>query len=449
MGIIINKLLQFIAKKSGFDISGVKKYSTNFSYLIGEYIFSLISSLIVGIAVARYLGPESYGIISYAISVYAVCAVITTLGIDDIIYKDMVEHANNRGYIEGTILFLKIIISLFTYLVICIYGYFSFSGEKLQVLLIINSALLFLPFSVFSFVFLSLAEGKYTSIARIISYSASSILKIILIIINADLIYFAFAVFLDYFLLYITVTFTYIRKGYNNSKFKIDYTYLKNIIKKAPLLFLNILFFTLFLKYNTIYLSYIYGDFHAGIYNAAIRLTEAFYLVPAVVVTAFFPAVINSKNFGENEYIRRISILFSAFALPFILISLIIALLSPFIINLLYGEKYELSYIVLSVTIFSTPFIYFYNITSKYFIIENKINHIFFRSLLSFILLLIFNSIFTIKHGIFGAGLSFCLSSLISFYIIDIFFKESRQLFLIKTKSIFFPFIYLINLLKK
>ena len=68
MGIIINKLLQFIAKKSGFDISGVKKYSTNFSYLIGEYIFSLISSLIVGIAVARYLGPESYGIISYAIS---------------------------------------------------------------------------------------------------------------------------------------------------------------------------------------------------------------------------------------------------------------------------------------------------------------------------------------------------------------------------------------------
>ena len=361
----------------------------------------------------------------------------------------MVEHANNRGYIEGTILFLKIIISLFTYLVICIYGYFSFSGEKLQVLLIINSALLFLPFSVFSFVFLSLAEGKYTSIARIISYSASSILKIILIIINADLIYFAFAVFLDYFLLYITVTFTYIRKGYNNSKFKIDYTYLKNIIKKAPLLFLNILFFTLFLKYNTIYLSYIYGDFHAGIYNAAIRLTEAFYLVPAVVVTAFFPAVINSKNFGENEYIRRISILFSAFALPFILISLIIALLSPFIINLLYGEKYELSYIVLSVTIFSTPFIYFYNITSKYFIIENKINHIFFRSLLSFILLLIFNNIFTIKHGIFGAGLSFCLSSLISFYIIDIFFKESRQLFLIKTKSIFFPFIYLINLLKK
>ena len=88
MGNIINKLFQIISKKTGFDIIGVKKYSANFSYLIGEYIFSLMSSLIVGIAVARYLGPESYGIINFAISVYAICIVITTLGIDDIIYKE-------------------------------------------------------------------------------------------------------------------------------------------------------------------------------------------------------------------------------------------------------------------------------------------------------------------------------------------------------------------------
>ena len=130
MGNIINKLFQIISKTTGFDIIGVKKYSANFSYLIGEYIFSLMSSLIVGIAVARYLGPESYGIINFAISVYAICIVITTLGIDDIIYKDMVENSNNRGFIEGTVLFLKIIVSLIVYVIVCIYGYFSFTGEK-------------------------------------------------------------------------------------------------------------------------------------------------------------------------------------------------------------------------------------------------------------------------------------------------------------------------------
>ena len=84
-----------------------------------------MSSLIVGIAVARYLGPESYGIINFAISVYAICIVITTLGIDDIIYKDMVENSTNRGFIEGTALFLKIIVSLIVYVIVCIYGYFS------------------------------------------------------------------------------------------------------------------------------------------------------------------------------------------------------------------------------------------------------------------------------------------------------------------------------------
>lgn len=449
MGITINKLFQIISKKTGFEIEGVKKYSANLTYLISEYIFSLISSLIVGIAVARYLGPESYGIITFALSVYAVCLVITTLGIDDIIYKDMVKYADNRGYIEGTALLLKIIISLFVYILVCIYGYFSFSGEKLRILLIINFALLFQPLSVFSFVFLSLAEGKYTSISRIISYSISSVLKIILIIINADLSYFALAVFLDYFLLYTVVFIIYNKKGYNKIKLNIDYNYLKNIIKQAPLLFLNILFFTVFLKFNTIYISYIYGDFHAGIYNAALRLTEAFYLIPNVVVTAFFPAVIKSKDFGEKEYIRRISLFLSAFTLPFILIAIVTTLLSPFIINLLYGIKYELSYIVLSHTIWSVPFIFFFAVTSKYLLIENKINQIFYRSFLSFILLIIFDLLLAKKYGIYGAGLAFSISSIISFYLIDIFFKESRTLFLIKTKSIFLPFIYIIKLLKK
>ena len=60
MGNSINKLFQIISKKTGFDIIGIKKYSVNFSYLIGEYIFSLMSSLIVGIAVARYLDSECY-----------------------------------------------------------------------------------------------------------------------------------------------------------------------------------------------------------------------------------------------------------------------------------------------------------------------------------------------------------------------------------------------------
>lgn len=449
MGVTINKLFKIISEKTGFEIAGVKKYSANLTYLISEYIFSLISSLIVGIAVARYLGPESYGIITFALSVYAVCLVVTTLGIDDILYRDMVQYAEKRGYIEGTAILLKVIISILIYLMVCIYGFLSFSGEKLIVLLIINLALVFQPLSVFSLVFLSLAEGKYTSISRIISYSVSSVLKIVLIIIDADLKYFALAVFLDYFLLYVTVFFIYIQKGYNNIKLKIDYIYLKKILNQTPLLFLNILFFTGFLKLNTIYISYIYGDYYAGIYNAALRLTEAFYLIPAVIVTAFFPAVIKSKEAGEEEYIRRISLFLSAFTLPFILIAVVVTLLSPFIIKLLYGVQYEISYIVLSFTIWSVPFIFFSTVTGKYFLVENKINHIFYRSFLSFILLIVFDFILSKKYGIYGASVAFSLSSIISFYLIDIFFKESRILFLIKTKSIFIPFTFIINLLKK
>ena len=64
---------------------------------MGDYIFSLTASLIVGIAVARYLGPEMYGIIAFATAVYAVSVIIVSLGIDDIIMKDMMQHAEKQG----------------------------------------------------------------------------------------------------------------------------------------------------------------------------------------------------------------------------------------------------------------------------------------------------------------------------------------------------------------
>ena len=63
-------------------------------------------------------------------------------------------------------------------------------------------------------------------------------------------------------------------------------------------------------------------------------------------------------------------------------------------------------------------------------------------------LLIIFNKLL-IKYDILGTALSFSLSSFIAFYVIDLFFKESRNLFIIKTKGILFPITYFLTLLKK
>ena len=416
---------------------------------MGDYIFSLTASLIVGIAVARYLGPEMYGIIAFATAVYTLLVIIVSLGIDDIIMKDMLQHEERQGSIQGSALFVKSAAAFLVYGIIFIYFLINYSGEKLYSVLIITGAVLFQPLSVFSCIFLINAQAKYTSIARMISYTLSSLLKIILIIFKAPVTYFAFAVFIDYAVLYLTVILMYKYKKYTVSGWHIDISYIKYILKSAVPLFAAVLFYTFYQKVTVIIISSMYSDYASGIYSAAARLTEIWYLVPAVLMTAFYPAVVKAKQISEEEYNKRIKTLFYVTTIPFILMAFFAALLSPFIIKILYGEKYIQSSIVLALTIWSVPFISFYVISSKCFILENKVKHLLLRSALSFILIIILNYVLGSIYYLEGFSLDLLISSFISFFLADLFFKDTRELFFIKLLSIFLPFTYFLNLLKK
>ena len=50
-----------------FALPGFRKYFANTSWLLGERILRIPVSLLVGIYVARYLGPERFGLLSYAL----------------------------------------------------------------------------------------------------------------------------------------------------------------------------------------------------------------------------------------------------------------------------------------------------------------------------------------------------------------------------------------------
>ena len=112
-------------------------------------------------------------------------------------------------------------------------------------------------------------------------------------------------------------------------------------------------------------------------------------------------------------------------------------------------EKYIQSSLFFSLSICSVPFISFYIISSKCFILENKVNHLLLRSVLSFMLIIILNYILGGLYYLEGFSIALLISSFISFFLIDLFFKDTRRLFFIKLSSIFFPFTYLLNLLKK
>ena len=76
---------------------GFRRYFANTSWMFAEQILRMIAGLLVGIWVARYLGPEQFGVFSYAIAFAAIFGSIAKLGLDGIVVRDLVREPDQRG----------------------------------------------------------------------------------------------------------------------------------------------------------------------------------------------------------------------------------------------------------------------------------------------------------------------------------------------------------------
>ena len=73
-----------IDTKINFRSVSFKKYFLNTSWLLFEKVARLILNFFVTIAVIRYLGPDQFGLYSYAISFYGLFVAFVSLGLESI-----------------------------------------------------------------------------------------------------------------------------------------------------------------------------------------------------------------------------------------------------------------------------------------------------------------------------------------------------------------------------
>ena len=86
---------------------GLRKYFTNTAWGFAGRISSMAVSFFVVVYVIRFLGPSQYGLLSYAISFVGMFGILASLGLDSILYRDLVKYPEKRDQILGTAFYLK------------------------------------------------------------------------------------------------------------------------------------------------------------------------------------------------------------------------------------------------------------------------------------------------------------------------------------------------------
>jgi len=95
--------------RTAIDIrsSGFKRYFANTSWLMGHRALSMVVALFVGVYVARYLGPDRFGLLSYSMSFVGLFMALSTLGLDGIMVRELVKTPERRDELLGTAFWLK------------------------------------------------------------------------------------------------------------------------------------------------------------------------------------------------------------------------------------------------------------------------------------------------------------------------------------------------------
>ena len=184
--------------KSLKNHQGFMKYFKNTSWLFAEKILRIVVGLFVGIWIARYLGPEQYGLFSYAQSFVGLFAAFATLGLDGIVVRELVKNESKANEILGTVFYLKLLGAIGVLLFLAIAINFTSNDRYTNILIfIVASAIIFQSFNVINFYFQSKVMSKFVVYSNILSLFASSIVKIVLLLNGAPLIAFVWVVLFD------------------------------------------------------------------------------------------------------------------------------------------------------------------------------------------------------------------------------------------------------------
>ena len=415
---------------------GFRKYFTNTSWLFAEKSVKIFVGFFVSIWIARYLGPNQFGLLNYSQSFVALFTAVATLGLDGIVVRELVKDETKQNEILGTSFVLKVMGSSLAIIFIAVALFFS-SNDKLTNILIfiIAFSLFFQSFNVVDYYFQSQVLSKYVVFANIITLILSNIVKVVLILNNASLVYFAWTILFDSIILASGLIYFFSKKA--NLKipnFTFNKTMMITLLQDAwPLMFAGIASM-INMRVDQVMLGKMTDFEVVGNYAAAVRISELWLILPTLIGTSIYPAVISSKKKSHELYlqrVRRIICYMASFAIPF---AILVTILSELIVTMLYGDKYLFAHTYLSIYIWSgLPYVVFF-VMGQVVMIESLTKVTFYISVISVFANIILNKILIHLYGGVGAAMTTLFVAYVSQLII-IFYVYNKTKFLKRRKT--------------
>jgi polysaccharide transporter, PST family len=419
--------------------SGLRAIITNTGWLFADRILRMGVGLIVGVWVARYLGVHQYGLFNYATAFVALFSSFATLGLDNVVVRDIVHDLSHKEKILGTSFWLKLFGGVSCLLLAVSTIYVLRHDDKMTIWLvaILGTAGIFQAFDTIDFWFQSQVQSKYTVVAKNTAFIITTLIKIALIQMQASLIAFAWMIVVEIGLGAMGLAMAYNIKGYSFRLWRWSFPVAKTLLKDSWPLILSGLTIMIYMRIDQIMLGEIIGDGAVGIYSAASRISEVWYFIPTAIVSSVSPTIFAAKQNNEEVYYQRIKQLLGLMVLISIAIALPMSFLSGSIITMLFGNDYAPAAGILSIHIWASLFVFIGVGTSPWFIAEGLTHLSLRRTLVGAIINVVLNLFLIPTYAGVGAAIATVISYAFGSFLVNAMHPKTQKIFNIQIKSLF------------
>lgn len=417
---------------------GFMRYFKNTTWLFAEKILRMVVGLFVGIWVARYLGPEQFGLISYAQSFVTLFTAIATLGLDGIVIRELVKDESKRDVLLGTAFRLNLIGALIVLIVLAVAVKLSHQDALTTLLVfVIASATIFQSFNVIDFYFQSKVLSKYIVYANVVSLLISSLIKVAFILNEAPLLYFAYVILFDSFILACGFLYVYRVNKLQTSRWEFNANVALSLLKDGwPLMFSGAVLM-LQARIDQVMLKEMMGSIEVGYYSAAMRLIEALAFAPMLIKNSLYPLIQEGKTHSIKLYESRLLNFYRLNFILFLVIGIPIFLLSENIVVLLFGGDYQPAGVLLAMLSIRLFFANMGVARSSYLLTENLMKFSFLTMVLGTFTNIGLNYIWIPSFGAEGAIVASIISFFVTIFLVDIMYSKTRKNVLLQLKSLF------------
>jgi PST family polysaccharide transporter len=336
------------------------KAAHNFGWLVADRGVRLAVGVVIGSWVARYLGKQDFGMITYALAVVAIFAALTPMGMDALVVREIIHEPRHGGrWVGTTIAFRSVAAILASILGLALSVGLRPGDPQVWIMVgVLGVGTLFQALESGELWFQAHTQMRRLVLPRLLLFSAMSVLKVYAVVRGAGVVWFSVLTALEQVVSGI-LTLAIVRRSLgadNPLAFRAELGW--RILHKSWPLALSAISVILYIKLSQLILSGSMGDATLGIYAAAIRIPEAATFLPMVLASSLLPSLLRSRAESERSYEQALQRFFRINTLLALCICVPVSLGAPWLIRFLYGPTFSDAAPILAVYVWSLLFIF-------------------------------------------------------------------------------------------